>query len=92
MDEIEEINIWDMGVKLPTGGHWVDLPGSLFQVMTRDIDTLGTMYIRSKPIPQQAITLPCHFWTTILGTSIQVRTANTTRPIVLEIRPAPEGP
>lgn len=43
------INVFGHGVQMPTGGHWVDLPGSPFQLMARDIDTLGTVHIRIRP-------------------------------------------
>lgn len=45
---LQEINVAE-GVRLPTGGHWVDLPGSPFQVMARDSDIMGTMYVRIRP-------------------------------------------
>ena len=46
---MQEIDIWEHGVQLPTGGHWVDIPGSPFQVMARDTDTMGTVSIRFQP-------------------------------------------
>lgn len=45
---LQEIDV-TAGVKLPTGGHWVNLPGSPFQVMARGSDTMGTMYVRLNP-------------------------------------------
>lgn len=49
MDIPGQINVFDHGVRLPTGGTWVDLPNSPFQLMTRDTDTLGTVHIRIRP-------------------------------------------
>lgn len=44
-----KINVYEHGVKMPTGGHWVDLPGSPFQLMARDTDILGTVHVRIRP-------------------------------------------
>lgn len=44
-----KINFYDHGVLLPTGGHWVDLPDSPFQLMARDSDILGTVHVRIRP-------------------------------------------
>jgi hypothetical protein len=48
MGWMQEINVAD-GIKLPTGGEWIDVPGSPFQVMARGSDIMGTMYIRIRP-------------------------------------------
>lgn len=44
-----QMNVYEHGVKLPTGGHWVDLPDSPFQMMARDTDTLGVVHVRINP-------------------------------------------
>lgn len=49
MDQPQEFNFLDRGVRLPTGGLWVDVPGSPFQVMARDSDIMGTVYMRVSP-------------------------------------------
>lgn len=46
---MQEINVFDHGVQMPTGGHWVDLPNSPFQLMARDSDVSGTVYVRIRP-------------------------------------------
>lgn len=46
---MQEINVYGHGVRLPTGGHWVDLPNSPFQIMARDTDILGVVHIRIRP-------------------------------------------
>jgi len=43
------INPDDHGIHLPTGGTWVDLPRSPFQVMTRSEDLAGTFHVRVRP-------------------------------------------
>lgn len=48
MGWVQEINVAE-GIQLPTQGHWVDVPGSPFQVMARDSDMTGTMYVRIRP-------------------------------------------
>ncbi len=45
---MQEIDLQEHGVQLPTDG-WVDVPGSPFQVMARDSDILGTVWIRINP-------------------------------------------
>lgn len=45
---IQEINVAE-GIVLPTHGEWINVPGSPFQVMARDSDMMGTMYVRINP-------------------------------------------
>lgn len=49
MPWMQEIDLKDRGIQVPTRGHWVDIPGSPFQVMTRDTDEIGIFYVRFKP-------------------------------------------
>jgi hypothetical protein len=48
MDWQQEINVWELGVRLPNG-NWEDVAGSPFQVMARAQDILGVMYVRIRP-------------------------------------------
>lgn len=45
---MEEINIIEAGVALPTGGAWVPVPGSPFEIMTRGTDEFGVFRVRLK--------------------------------------------
>lgn len=47
---MQEIDLQEAGVTLPTGGHWVDVPGSPFQVMAALTDIMGVVHIRINPV------------------------------------------
>lgn len=45
----EQINIYQLGVRLPTYGNWVDVPGSPFQVQAHLHDLAGSFRVRVRP-------------------------------------------
>lgn len=46
---MDEINIFEQGIQLPTHGQWINVPSSPFQVMTHDSDNVGAVHIRVTP-------------------------------------------
>lgn len=48
-DGEEQINIYQLGVRLPTHGDWVDVPGSPLQVRTLGADQVGVFWVRVRP-------------------------------------------
>lgn len=49
MSDGEKIDIFENGIRLPTHGHWVDIPGSPLQVRTLGHDGLGILWVRVRP-------------------------------------------
>lgn len=49
MSWMQEIDLQEHGVQLPTHDQWVDIPGSPFQVMTKGQDVYPVMWVRIRP-------------------------------------------
>lgn len=45
----DEYTVDTVGVRLPTGGQWVDVPNSPFQICAWPHDVAGTFHVRARP-------------------------------------------